>query len=344
MIILGIETSCDESAASIIKVNKAKKEVKVLGSIISSQIKIHTKYGGVVPEVAAREHVFNLLPVIAKTLKKANLNFKDIDKIAVTNGPGLITSLISGVQTAKTLSYAFKKHLQVIDHINGHLYSPFIDNWKNIKFPAISLTVSGGHTNLILMLSETKTRIIGKTLDDAAGEAYDKAAKMMNLGYPGGPIISRLGQEFFDLNQEIEQKPLPRPMLNNKDFNFSFSGLKTALLYRLQKDSAWKKRIPEYCYLYQEAITEILVKKTLKATKTFNTKSILVSGGVSANKQLRQEFVKQSHKQGLQLFLSDLQYSTDNATMIAMASLFSKNSSKKDNWKSVKARTESDFK
>lgn len=346
MIILGIETSCDESAASVIKVNKKKKLVKVLSNIISSQIKIHQKYGGVVPEVAAREHVFNLLPVINTSLEKAGLSMKEIDKIAVTSGPGLITSLITGVQTAKTLSYAFKKDLRGIDHISGHLYSPFIDNWKNIEFPAISLTVSGGHTNLVLMLSETKITTIGKSLDDAAGEAYDKAAKMMNLSYPGGPIISRLGQSFLDLNTKNKLEKFPRPMLNSPNFNFSFSGLKTSLLYRLQKDKNWKKNIPEYCHLYQEAINEILLKKTLKAAKKFEAKSLLVSGGVSANLQLRQEFTKISIKNNLQLFLSDLQYTTDNATMIAMASVFMKTNENKNknNWKKLKAKTESDFK
>ena len=344
MIILGIETSCDESAASIIKVNKKNREVQVLSNIISSQIEIHQRYGGVVPEVAAREHVFNLLPVISKSLKKANLNMNKVDEIAVTTGPGLITSLITGVQTAKTLSYAFNKKLKGVDHISGHIYSPFIDNWKNIKFPAMSLTVSGGHTNLVIMLSETKIKKIGKSLDDAAGEAYDKAAKMMGLGYPGGPIISTLGQSFLDLSIENKLEKLPRPMLHSPNFNFSFSGLKTSLLYRLQKDKNWKKNIAEYCYLYQEAITEILIKKPLKAAKKYQVKSILVSGGVSANKQLRQEFTAVSQKENLQLFLSDLQYTTDNATMIAMASIFTENTNIEDNWKKLKAKTESDFK
>jgi N6-L-threonylcarbamoyladenine synthase len=343
MHILGIESSCDESAASIIAVKKRKKEIKVLSNIISSQINIHKKYGGVVPEIAAREHVFNLLPVIDSSLKTAKLNFSDIDLISVTSGPGLITSLITGVETAKTLSYIFKKPLLGIDHIKGHLYSPFITNWKNIEFPAISLTVSGGHTDLILMKSEKKYTIIGKTLDDAAGEAYDKAAKMMNLSYPGGPIIGTLAQAFVDLSTKSTLQPFPRPMLNSKNFNFSFSGLKTSLLYRLQKDKNWKEKKEEYAYLYQAAINDILIKKAIKATKKYFAKSLLLSGGVSANKDLRNKLSIESNKNHLNLFLSDLQYTTDNATMIAMASVFEKNNIKKNNWKKISANTFTNF-
>ncbi len=337
MNILGIETSCDESAASIVNVKKKKKEIKVLSNIISSQINLHKKYGGVVPEVAAREHVFNLLPVIDKSLKKADLNLLEIDLIAVTSGPGLITSLITGVETAKTLSYIFKKPLIGVDHIKGHLYSPFITNWKNIKFPAISLTVSGGHTDLVLMKSEKSYKLIGKTLDDAAGEAYDKGAKMMGLSYPGGPIIGTLAQGFVDLSRKTNLKPFPRPMIYSKNFNFSFSGLKTSLLYKLQKDKNWKKNKKEYCFLYQEAINDILIKKTLKAAQKFSVKSILLSGGVSANKDLRERLKKESQKKALKIFLSDLQYTTDNATMIAMASIFEKEKIKKNNWKKLNA-------
>ncbi|NCD00628.1 tRNA (adenosine(37)-N6)-threonylcarbamoyltransferase complex transferase subunit TsaD [bacterium] len=340
MYILGIETSCDESAASIIKINKKEKDIKVLSNTISSQIDIHKKYGGVVPEVAAREHVFNILPTIKKSLKEANLNISDIDLISVTNGPGLITSLITGVETAKTLSYILKKPICGVDHIKGHLYSPFINNWKNIQFPAISLTVSGGHTDLILMESEKKYKIIGKTLDDAAGEAYDKAAKMMNLSYPGGPIIGTLAQGFVDLSLKKTIKPFPRPMIDSKDFNFSFSGLKTSLLYKLQKDKSWKEKKEEYCFFYQEAINDILIKKTLKAAEKYSAKSILLSGGVSANKDLRNKLTKKTSEKNLKLFLSKLQYTTDNATMIAVASIFEKkNKKKKKNWKKITAIT-----
>ncbi|MHB8904132.1 MAG: tRNA (adenosine(37)-N6)-threonylcarbamoyltransferase complex transferase subunit TsaD, partial [Patescibacteria group bacterium] len=280
--ILGIESSCDETAASVVKVEEISGRVSVLANIISSQIEIHKKYGGVVPEIAAREHVLNILPVINEALEKAKITEKEIDLIGVTKGPGLITSLITGLETVRTLSFVWDKPVIEINHIEGHIYSNFINLAQPLKFPAIILTVSGGHTNLVLMDKNQKIKIIGETLDDAAGEAYDKGAKMLSLGYPGGPIISKLATEFKNSNKKTDLE-LPRPMLTSPNFNFSFSGLKTSLLYKLQKDKNWKKRQAEYCFAYQEAIIEILIKKTIKAARKYEAKTVMLSGGVSAN-------------------------------------------------------------
>jgi len=340
MIILGIESSCDESAASVIFADKKKKEIKVKSNIISSQISLHAKYGGVVPELAAREHVYKLIPTIDRALKEANHSIKEVDLIAITKGPGLVTSLLTGVETARTLAYAHNIPIIGINHIEGHLFAPFIDNWKNIKFPAVILTVSGGHSNIILMKSTSEYIKLGSTRDDASGEAFDKGAKMMSLGYPGGPIISKKAQEFEKSNKKITLKPFPRPMKYSDNLDFSFSGLKTSLLYRLKKDKNWKKNIDEYSYLYQEAIIDVLVSKTIKAATKHQVKSILLSGGVSANIKLREDLTKKVHDMHLQVFISALQYTTDNAAMIAAASVFnSKIKNKKallqlkDSWK-----------
>jgi|AntRauTorckE6833_2_1112554.scaffolds.fasta_scaffold00060_38 N6-L-threonylcarbamoyladenine synthase len=342
MNILAIESSCDESAASVVFANKKKKEIKVKSNVISSQIKLHAKYGGVVPELAAREHVYKLLPTIDTALKEAGKTIKEIDLIAVSEGPGLVTSLLTGVETARTLAYANNIPVLGVNHIHGHLYAPFINNWKDIKFPAVVLTVSGGHSNIVLMESELKYRKLGSTRDDAAGEAFDKGAKMMSLGYPGGPIISKKAQEFEKSKKKQSLEDFPRPMKHSDNLDFSFSGLKTSLLYRLKKDKNWKKHINEYSYLYQEAIIDVLITKTIKAAKKHGAKSVLLSGGVSANIKLREELTKKAQENYLQVFISDLQYTTDNAAMIAAASVFNKKikdkaslSRLKDSWKLV---------
>ena len=327
MYILGIETSCDETAASIIKADPKSGKVIVLSNIISSQIEIHQKYGGVVPEVAAREHVLNILPVIEEAFEVAKISHKRLDLIAVTKGPGLITSLTSGLETVRTLAFAWNKPVIEINHVEGHIYSNFINPETRIKFPSLILTVSGGHTNLVLMDENYKLKIIGETLDDAAGEAYDKGAKMMNLGYPGGPIVSKYAVEFINSFKGKEIKTdlvLPRPMINSANSNFSFSGLKTALLYQLQKDKKWKKRIPEYCYAYQEAIIDILISKTIKAAKKLNVKTVMLSGGVSANQELRDSLAKAIKEKlpKVNFLVPARVYTTDNATMIAAAAVF----------------------
>jgi N6-L-threonylcarbamoyladenine synthase len=374
MNILGIETSCDETAASVIEGEGDK--VRVLSNVVSSQIEIHQKYGGVVPEVAAREHVFNILPVVNEALIRAGMdamslrgvqrrgNLKSsainqrsprflrslamtrLDAIAVTVGPGLITSLQVGVETAKTLAYVWKLPVVAVNHIESHLYSNFIDRDK-IEFPALILTVSGGHTILVLMRGHGKYKIIGETRDDAAGEAFDKAASLLGLGYPGGPAISREAAKFISiqntqphpdplLSQErAKEIKLPRPMLESKDFDFSFSGLKTALLYQLKKDPNWQKRIPEYAYEFQRAAVETLVGKTIRAAKQLPVKTVMLSGGVAANTALRQELKEETEKLGLKFLMPELKYTTDNATMVAAAGYFKARRKKFTPWQKL---------
>lgn len=328
MYILGIETSCDETAAAVVRANKSLDKILVLSNIIASQIDIHQKYGGVIPEVAAREHVTHILPIIDEALSVAKIDAKKIDYIAVTKGPGLISSLMSGLETARILAYAWDKPLIEINHIEGHIYANFIGLKNEISYPAIILTVSGGHSNLVLMTKNHKLKVIGETLDDAAGEAYDKAAKMMGLGYPGGPILSKQAALYQEKKIKSKEKEviidLPRPMIHDNSFNFSFSGLKTALLYKLQKDKNWRNNIPKYCYYYQEAIIEVLINKTIKAAQKYKAKSIMLSGGVSANTKLRQDLKELIDKKlpGVSFFRPDLQYTTDNAAMIAAAGAF----------------------
>lgn len=333
MYILGIETSCDESAAAIVKSDKKTGRIKVLSNIIASQIEIHKKYGGVVPEVAAREHVLNILPVINEALAKAKINFKQLSAIGVTKGPGLITSLITGIETARSLAFAWQKPIIEVNHIAGHIYSNFIDLKSPLKFPAIILTVSGGHTTLLVMQKSGKIKIIGETRDDAAGEAYDKAAKMLNLEYPGGPIISKYANEYQKTLKSAKNKNLetnnlltinlPRPMLNSPDFDFSFSGLKTALLYQIQKDKDWKKRVPEYCYEIQQAIIDVLIHKTIKGAKKYAVKTVMLAGGVSANNELRSQLAVavKNKLENTDFLVPEREYTTDNAAMIAAAAV-----------------------
>jgi len=324
MKILGIETSCDETAASVIEVETGK--LKILSNIVSSQIDIHKQYGGVVPEVAAREHVLNILPVINEALVKAGLKGKeDVDAIAVTVGPGLITSLIVGVETAKALSFAWEVPVVAVNHIEGHIYANFVEQLEeakdDLKFPALVLTVSGGHTLLVLMKKHGDYKIVGETRDDAAGEAFDKAAKLLEIGYPGGPVVASYASKLKDKNTDIV---LPRPMINSKDNNFSFSGLKTALFYLIKKDPDWKEKIPEYCYEFEQAVVEVLISKTMKAAREFKVKSIMLAGGVSANQELRRQMNEKIEKllPDIKFYVPDLKYTTDNSVMIATAGYY----------------------
>lgn len=328
MYILGIETSCDETAASVVKVGKNLDSILVLSNIIASQISIHQKYGGVIPEIAAREHVLSIIPTIDEALNVAKIDYRKIDYLAVTKGPGLNSSLMSGLETIRVLSYAWNKPVIEVNHIEGHIYANFIELEEKVSFPAVILTVSGGHTNLILMTENHKIKIIGETLDDAAGEAYDKGAKMMGLEYPGGPEISRKAKLYENTLKKSKENEdpikLPRPMMLDGTFNFSFSGLKTALLYKLQKDNNWRDNIPKYSYYYQEAIIDVLINKTIKAAKKHKAKSIMLSGGVSANSKLRKDLEKNINEnlKGVSFFKPKLEYTTDNAAMIASAAAF----------------------
>lgn len=351
MIILGIETSCDETAASVIKGDNNK--IEVLSNIVSSQIDIHRQYGGVVPEVAAREHVLNIIPVINEALKTAQIEHADINAIAVTVGPGLVTSLQTGVETAKVLAYTWNIPAVSVNHIEGHIAANFVGNFQisNFQFPIIILTVSGGHTMLILMKRHGQFETIGETLDDAAGEAFDKAAKLMSIGYPGGPVVSAEAEKFsiftrqastgnfqFSMNDDFKLIKLPRPMLNSDNFSFSFSGLKTAIRYALEKDPEWKNRIPEYCYHFQQAVIDVLIHKTIKAADKYDAKTVMLAGGVSANKELRIQLQKAVEEKlvDIKFKVPDLKYTTDNAAMIAAAGYFKALRGEFTDWKDLR--------
>ncbi|MFA6393872.1 MAG: tRNA (adenosine(37)-N6)-threonylcarbamoyltransferase complex transferase subunit TsaD [Patescibacteria group bacterium] len=343
MIILGIESSCDETAAAIIEAKGTR--IRVLSSVVSSQIETFKGYGGVIPEVAARKHILMIIPVIDETLKKSGIILPSprrkesgragagLDAIAVTAGPGLATSLMVGVETAKALAFAWQLPLIAVNHIEGHIYANWLEpagaagnslakqTKTSLQFPALVLTVSGGHTMLVLMTDYGKYKTIGETRDDAAGEAFDKAARILGLGYPGGPAIAAEAAKFSNHQSQIT---LPRPMINSGNYEFSFSGLKTALLYKVQKDQNWKKHIPEYAAEFQQAIIDVLIAKTLKAADEYKVKTIMLSGGVSANKELRQkmdEAIKNKIPNS-KFQIPNSIYSTDNAAMIAAAGYF----------------------
>ncbi len=339
MIILGIETSCDETAAAVVETSE-KEEVLVRSNIVSSQVKLHAKRGGVVPNLAAREHLKNIIPVIEASLKEAGVPPQQVDVIAVTQGPGLIPALLIGVNTAKTLSYVWKKPLLGIHHIEGHIYANFIgENLKSeilsrvlgtkqeeIKFPVLCLVVSGGHTQLVFMKEHLSYEIIGETQDDAAGEAFDKVARILGLGYPGGPRISIQADEFKKRNT-ASTITLPRPMINTSDLNFSFSGLKTAVLYLTKKNirkMRQKKFIQEVSHEFQQSVIDVLVSKTIRATKEYAPKTVMLAGGVSANKELRAQFERaiKEHTPHARCVMLAAQYSGDNAAMIATAGAY----------------------
>lgn len=325
MKILAIETSCDETAAAVAHVKD--NQIIIDSNVVASQIDIHQAFGGVVPEVAAREHVKQIIPVIDQALHQAGLSRQDapneLKAIAVTQGPGLMTSLLVGVETAKSLALAWQLPLVPIQHIAGHVAANFINRQlQQIHFPALALTVSGGHTALVLMKNHLDYQIIGQTLDDAAGEAFDKAASLLQLGYPGGPKISALAQEFAQLSQ-VPTIKLPQPMLRRTDYNFSFSGLKTALLYALKDNPGWPKQVSEYAYVFEQAVVEALVRKTIKAALDLQIKTIFLAGGVAANQPLRQILKDALNKKlpHVELLLPEMAYTTDNAAMIAAAGL-----------------------
>jgi N6-L-threonylcarbamoyladenine synthase len=424
--ILAIESSCDETAAAIIHMTCNTKHVTSLNiksNIISSQVKLHAKYGGVYPELASREHIKNILPVIQASLDESRITnnescmdhrnskkltpdtlplIPDFDVIAVTTGPGLIGSLLVGVNTAKTFAYTLGKPIYSINHMEGHIYANFVSTISNFQFshlcqgfggqaiskqiknclpqfPLVALIVSGGHTSLVYMKNHLEYQVIGETLDDAAGEAFDKVAKLMNLGYPGGPVISAMAEKksndkiplrprsgramtnqvqnsqpeadlplaenvlksnHLKLNKNSKLKigdfdlKFPRPMINSNDFNFSFSGIKTSVLYAINKlpkplSSKTKSLI---CKEFQDAVVETLVSKTLKAARKYKAKSVFLCGGVSANLRLRDEFSKQlsldfardrsAINQQPRFFVPEKSLCTDNAAMIGVAAAY----------------------
>lgn len=331
MIILGIETSCDDTGIAVVKAPDEKQgSFKIMSNVISSQIKVHQKYGGVVPNLAAREHLKNIEPCLKTALKQAKTKLEQIDLIAVTIGPGLIPSLLIGVHFAKALAYKYNKPIIGINHIEAHITANYFKNQK-IEFPAIALVVSGGHTQLVLNKKIKDYKIIGETRDDAAGECFDKVAKLLNLGYPGGPEIAKQAKK-----SQTHDLTLPRPMIEHKNYDFSFSGLKTAVLYKV-KDKK-KINIPELCKETQQAIIDVLIKKTIKASKEYRVKTIILSGGVAANQELRNQLNKTIKKQipKAKFLIPDFKLCTDNGAMIAITGYLNKQKATK-NYSKIKA-------
>ena len=308
--ILGIESSCDETSCSIVKNGTLE-----LSTVILSQIDIHKNYGGVVPEIASRQHVKNITIVIEECLEKANMKMEDIDAIAVTYGPGLIGSLLIGLEAAKTLAYIYKKPLVPVHHIAGHIYANNLS--KPMEFPLISLVVSGGHTELIYMKEDYSFERIGGTLDDAVGEAYDKVARVMGLNYPGGPLVDKLaheGEDTYDL-------PLP---LDDDSYNFSFSGIKSAVINLVHNEKQRGNEInnANLATSFQNRAVDIRTKKTMRALKEYKVNNLIVAGGVSANKGLREKLEKLCVENNINLTFPPLKYCTDNAAMIGVAGYF----------------------
>ena len=388
MIILGIETSCDETAVCIIEVedNSALPKIKILGNQLYSQVALHTQYGGVYPMMAKREHSQNLVPLLEKCLEESKLinldnnkkandlleeekekikNIlireqglfepfveliqkiksdswsKKIDAIAVTSGPGLEPALWVGVSFAKALSSALNIPIIPTNHMEGHIIISSLDKisdnnfiLKKINYPAIALLISGGHTQLVLVEQNQKYKIIGDTKDDAIGEAYDKVARILGLPYPGGPEISKLAEkEREGFPNKKAPYPLPRPMIHSHDFNFSFSGIKTAVLYTVKKVEKITNPIKqEIAKEFEDAVTEVIFKKTKEAIEQYGAQAVIVGGGVSANKKIREDFNKLSEDLNIQLLIPEVSASTDNAIMIALAGYINiKNGKKTEN-------------
>ncbi len=304
MKILGIETSCDDTGVSIYDEKKG-----ILSNVVSSQVELHKKWGGVYPDLAAREHTRNIIPVLDKALKDAQVSLHDIDAVAFTAAPGLIVSLVVGISAAKAISWVLEKPLVPVHHIEAHIFAVFLV--YEVEYPFIALVVSGGHTELYLIKGFEEYVYLGGTLDDAVGEAYDKVARMLGLGYPGGPIIDKLSKEG---KPEIR---LPRPLMKDKDkykYSFSFSGLKSAVLREVEKNIYRKEDIAAS---FQEASVEVLVHKSINAAKEYNVKNIVVAGGVSANSLLRKKLTEEGKKEGISVFFPPLYLCTDNAAMVA---------------------------
>lgn len=308
--ILAIETSCDETSVAIVKNGS-----DVISNIVLSQMNRHADFGGVVPEIASRMHIENITIVIEQALEKVNMNMNDIDAIAITYGPGLIGSLLIGLQAAKTLAYIFDKPLVPVHHIAGHIYANNLS--KPMKFPLIALVVSGGHTELVYMKDDYQFEVIGSTLDDAVGEAYDKVARVIGLDYPGGPKIDKLahnGTDSYNL-------PLP---LDDGSYNFSFSGLKSAVINLKHNELQRGNEInnENLATSFQNTVIEILTKKTIKALKDYKVKNLIIAGGVSANSGIRERFTEICFKNNIELTIPKMEYCTDNAAMIGSAGYY----------------------
>jgi N6-L-threonylcarbamoyladenine synthase len=303
----------------------------VLANIVSSQAELHAAYGGVVPQLAAREHIKNIVPVVEEALHEARVTRDEIDFIAVTEGPGLMPALLVGVNAAKTLALAWDKPLMGVQHLEGHIYANLLRENTTLEFPLIALIISGGHTELVLMENHFQYEVLGETQDDASGEAFDKVAKLLGLPYPGGPVVAKYADEFRATHSEdilqILNKKFPRPMLHDDNYDFSFSGLKTAVLYSVQKESPETREssdfIPSICHAFQEAVVDVLVGKTKKALSMYSPKTFVIAGGVSANVRLRAKLttLTEQYFPETTFLTPEFKYSLDNAAMIGSAAL-----------------------
>lgn len=307
-ILLGIETSCDETAAAVVK-----NGTEILSNVVASQIESHKRFGGVVPEIASRHHVEQMTFVLEEAIKQAEVDWEEVDGIAVTEGPGLVGALLVGIHAAKALAFAKQKPLIGVQHIAGHIYANRIQ--EEFDFPLLALIVSGGHTELILMREHGKFELIGETLDDAAGEAYDKVARMLDLPYPGGPQIDRLAKE------GEETIDFPRAWLEEGSYDFSFSGLKSAVINKIhnaeQRGETLRKE--DVAASFQASVVDVLTKKTVRAAEEFNVKQVVVAGGVAANSGLRKALEVEFKRLNTPLLIPPLSLCTDNAAMIAAA-------------------------
>ena len=310
MLVMGVESSCDETSVAIYDGST------MLSNVVLTQIDIHKKFGGVVPEVASRHHVRNVSIVFQEALEKANVLATDIDLVAVTEGPGLIGSLLVGITAAKTFAMMYNIPIIGVNHLAGHIYANQIEG--NMKFPLLALLVSGGNTELILMKDHFDFEIIGETLDDAVGEAYDKVARVCGLPYPGGPAVDKLAHIGNDVYN------LPRVMKASNDYNFSFSGLKSAVINLVHNNNqrGVETNFNDLCASFQASVVETLVYKTKKAALEHKVKQVIIAGGVSANKSLREEIVNSFKDTNIEVCIPPFKYCTDNAAMIACAGYY----------------------
>lgn len=312
MLILGIESSCDDTAAAVVRDGR-----KVLSSVVSSQDSIHAKYGGVVPELASRRHIEMIVPVVDEALRGAGAELKDIEGIAVTQGPGLVGSILIGLSFAKSLSYVTGIPFTGVNHIEAHAQAAFLyegEEKEAPRFPLVSLIASGGHTTLLLFEDFTEYKILGQTLDDAAGEAFDKAAKLLGLGYPGGVAIDRLAKE-----ADPDRVKFSRPYISKGNLDFSFSGIKTSVLNTVKgfKGPLGEESIKEISAGFQEAVVDVLVDKALWALDSSGARDLVVAGGVACNSRLRTKLTEAAQREGIRLFIPPGKYCSDNAAMVA---------------------------
>ncbi|MEM9446055.1 MAG: tRNA (adenosine(37)-N6)-threonylcarbamoyltransferase complex transferase subunit TsaD [Verrucomicrobiota bacterium] len=316
MKVIGIETSCDETSVALLDFDENQQLPKILHQEVSSQIKIHQPYGGVVPELATRQHLIHLRPMIHKVLERAQTKWHHIDLIGVTRGPGLASSLMIGLSFAKACAIASEIPWLGINHLEGHLVSAFLSHNSVPIYPHLGLIISGGHTQIIHVKALSDYELIGSTRDDAAGEAFDKVAKMLDLPYPGGPVVEELAR-----NGDASSISFPRAMINKPNYSFSFSGLKTAVKLYLDENPHWthdKQHLSNICASFQQAVIDVLIHKTFKAAQELNLTTVSLSGGVSCNQAIRQTFAEEASRKGIKCVLAAPYLSTDNASMIAL--------------------------